>query len=135
VATQWRPGQSGNPAGKPKGAGRFAALRESIANHVPEIIERLAPQAKEGDGLAARLLLERVYPAMKAVEQAQSIELPSEGTLTDKGNAVLSAVAAGYLAPSQGAALIGAIGSLARVAEIDELASRVAALEKHHAQH
>lgn len=134
MATQWRPGQSGNPAGKPKGTGRFAALRESIANHVPEIIERLALQAKEGDGLAARLLLERVYPAMKAVEQAQSIELPSEGTLTDKGNAVLSAVAAGDLAPSQGAALIGAIGSLARVAEIDELALRVAALEKRSAQ-
>lgn len=135
MATQWRPGQSGNPAGKPKGAGRFAALRESIAKHVPAIIERLAHQAKEGDGVAARLLLERVYPAMKAVEQAQSIELPSEGTLTEKGNAVLSAVAAGDLAPSQGAALIGAIGSLARVAEIDELASRVAALEKHHAKH
>ena len=133
MKTRWKPGQSGNPAGKPKGAGRFAALRESIAAHVPEIIEKLALQAKEGDGMAARLLLERVYPAMKSVEQAQSIELPKEGTLTEKGNAVLAAVAAGDLAPSQGAALIGAIGTLARVVEIDDLAARVAELEKNHA--
>ena len=46
--------------------------------------------------------------------------------------AVMAAVSAGDLAPSQGAALMGALGALARVAEVDELAARVAALEKHH---
>ena len=45
---------------------------------------------------------------------------------------VMAAVSAGDLAPSQGAALVGALGALARVAEVDELAARVAALEKHH---
>jgi hypothetical protein len=44
----------------------------------------------------------------------------------------MAAVSAGDLAPSQGAALVGALGALARVAEVDELAARVAALEKHH---
>ena len=55
--------------------------------------------------------------------------------LTDQGRAVLASVAAGELAPGQGAQLLTAIGTLARVTEIDELAARVAALEeKHHAK-
>jgi len=42
-------------------------------------------------------------------------------------------VASGELAPGQGAQLVAAIGTLARVAEFDELAARVASLEnKHH---
>lgn len=42
---------------------------------------------------------------------------------------MLAAVEAGKLPPSQGAALLGAIGTLARVVEVDELTSRVEALE------
>ena len=44
----------------------------------------------------------------------------------------MAAVSAGELAASQGAALVGAIGALARVVELDELAARVAQLEKQH---
>ena len=55
-----------------------------------------------------------------------------EGSLTEQGRAVLASVASGELAPGQGATLLGAIGTLARVAELDELAARVAELEKKH---
>lgn len=126
--SQWKPGQSGNPAGRPKGAGPFAAVREKIAGEMPEIIAVLAAQAKGGDVAAARLLMERVYPALKPVEVPTPIEMPGE-SLTARANAVLSAVSDGDLAPSQGAALIGAIGALSKVIEIDELIKRVEALE------
>ena len=56
--------------------------------------------------------------------------MPDGGTLTAQGRAVLLAVAAGELAPSQGAALLGAIGTLARVTEIDELDARLTKLEE-----
>ena len=46
---------------------------------------------------------------------------------------MLTSVAAGELAPEQGAALVGAIGTLARVAELDELTARIEALEGKHA--
>ena len=65
---------------------------------------------------------------LKAIEQTQALALP-DGTLTAQGRAVLRSVADGVLAPSQGAALLGAIGTLARVTELDELESRIAALE------
>lgn len=127
----WQPGQSGNPKGKTPGSGELQRLRASIAPEVPGILAGLVTAAKAGDTQAARLILERVLPALKAVEPAQALSLP-DGSLTDQGRAVLASVAAGELAPGQGAALLGAIGTLARVSEIDELAARVAALEGKH---
>ena len=124
----WRAGQSGNPRGRRPGSGEVAKLRAAIAEHVPTIIERLVAAALQGDTGAARLLLERVIPPLKATEEPAPLALP-DGTLTEQGRAVLGAVAAGDLAPGQGAALLGAIGTLARVAEVDELERRLAALE------
>jgi len=125
---RWKPGESGNPAGRKPGTGDVASLRAAIGARVPAILETLATAALAGDVGAARLLLERVIPPLKASEEAAPLALP-DGSLTEQGRAVLGAVAAGELAPGQGAALLGAIGTLARVVELDELARRVAALE------
>lgn len=127
------PGQSGNIKGRPPGAGRIAKLREDIAADLPEIIAALTSAAKSGDVGAARVLVERVLPAVKPVELAVPVALPAAGSLTEQGRTVLAAVAAGELAPAQGAALLGAIGQLARIAEVDELAQRIAALEARQA--
>ncbi|MFT4194999.1 DUF5681 domain-containing protein [Ottowia sp.] len=129
--TRWKPGQSGNPAGRAPGQSLITKLRAELAQHVPDIVDQLVVAAKGGDVQAARLLLERVLPPVRPVEQPQVMDLP-EGDLTAKGHAVLGAAAKGDLAPSQAAALIGAIGALARVAEIDELERRVKALEENH---
>lgn len=129
----WKPGQSGNPKGKPAGSGELQKLRAAISEHVPEIIAKLVTAAQAGDVAAARLLLERVLPPVKAVEQAQAIDLPADASLTDKGHALLQAAADGELAPSQAAGLITALGSLARIAEVDELERRISALEEKRA--
>jgi hypothetical protein len=126
----WQPGQSGNPKGKTPGSGELQRLRASIATHIPSILDQLVSAAQGGDVQAARLILERVLPPMKAIEQAQELDFPEDGTLTAQGRAVLSAVAAGELAPGQGAALLGAIGTLARVTEIDDLTARITKLEE-----
>ncbi|MHB1410068.1 MAG: DUF5681 domain-containing protein, partial [Acidovorax defluvii] len=126
-------GQSGNPKGRPAGTGEVAKLRAAIAGNVPAILESLTTAALAGDVQAARLLLERALPPIKPVEATQALSLP-DGTLTDQGRAVLASVAAGELAPGQGAALLGAIGTLARVAEIDELARRIDVLEEKNAK-
>jgi hypothetical protein len=98
---------------------------------LPEILEKLAEQAAAGDVGAARLLMERVLPPLRAVEAAVPMaQLSTSGqSLSDSGRMVLAAVAAGQLAPGQGAALIASIGALSKVIEIDELANRVEALE------
>ena len=129
----WRAGQSGNPRGRRPGSGEVAKLRAAIAQHVPTILERLVAAALQGDTGAARLLLERVCPPLKAAEEAAPLALP-DGSLSEQGRTVLGAVATGTLAPGQGAALLGAIGTLARVVEVDELERRIEALEATHAK-
>ena len=126
----WQPGQSGNPTGKKPGSGQLQQLRASIAADVPEILAGLVEAAKGGDMQAARLILERVLPPVKSIEQPVELQWPAEGTLTAQGRAVLAAVADGAVAPSQGAQLLAAISSLARVTEVDELLSRIVALEE-----
>ena len=129
----WKPGQSGNPAGRPPGLGEVGRFRAAIGDRVPELLAAMMTRALEGDVGAARLLLERTIAPLKAAEQTQALTLP-DGTLTEQGRAVLASVAAGELAPGQGAALLGAIGTLARVTEIDELAKRIERLEDKHAK-
>ena len=130
---RWKAGESGNPKGRTPGTGEVAAIRAAIADRVPELLAAMMTRALDGDVGAARLLLERAVAPLKAAEQPQALSLP-DGTLTDQGRAILVSVAAGELAPGQGAALLGAIGTLARVTELDELTARITALEQQHAQ-
>lgn len=128
----WKPGQSGNPSGRPKGSGTVGKLRAAISEHVPEIIATMVQKAKEGDATAARLLLERAIPALKAEELGTAVPMP-DGGLADKGRAILEAAGAGNLAPGQASALLAGLGALAKLVETDELAARIAALEARHA--
>lgn len=126
---KWQKGISGNPKGKTPGSGELQRLRASIAADVPDILAGLVAAAKGGDSQAAKLVLERLLPAVKPIEQTQELDFPKGGTLTAQGRAVLSAVAAGELAPGQGAQLLAAIGSLARLTDIDEFNARLTKLE------
>jgi len=126
---QWQPGQTGNAKGRPPGQSEITKLRKSIMNDAPDILAKLVTAAKAGDVQAARLILERVLPPVKPMEQAIELDLTGD-TLTEQGRAVLSAVSAGALPPGQGSQLIAAIGALARVAEIDELTARIIKLEE-----
>lgn len=131
--SRFKPGQSGNPKGRTPGAGKVGKLRASIGTHVPAIIDALVIMAKSGDSQAAKLLLERVLPPVRAVEQAVALQLPEAGTLTEKAAAVLRAASDGLLGPSQAAQLIAALATMAKISEVDELAARVAELEARHA--
>lgn len=126
---RWKEGESGNPNGRKPGTGEVAKLRDSIAAHLPEIIMQLVNKAKEGDSQAARLLLERVLPPIKAIEQAVKLSLPDGEGITAQGVAIVQAVANGTIAPGQGAALLTGLGALARIKEIDELERRITQLE------
>ena len=124
----WKPGQSGNPAGRPPGQSTISRLRAQLEPDTPEILQTMVAAAKGEDVQAARLILERILPPVKPIEQC--IELAMVGdTLTDKGKAVLGAISTGELAPGQGSQLITAIGALARVIELDDLERRISELE------
>lgn len=126
---RWRKGESGNPNGRKPGTGKVAKLRDSIATHIPDIISQMVNKAKDGDVQAARLLLERVIPPLKSMEQSVSIALPENATLSEQGQVIIQSIANGALTPSQGQALLSGLGSQARLIEITELEERITALE------
>ena len=126
--SKFRPGQSGNPRGRPPGSGIAASARAIIAEAVPEILGKLVDQAKAGDVPASRILLERTVPTLKPLEEPTQLEI-GVGTLTEMGNAIVHAMAAGALSPAQAASMLAALGSLSKIQESDELERRIAALE------
>ena len=131
-ATAWKPGESGNPEGRAKGSINAATkLRRMI--DAEGIVKKLQEAALAGDVQAARTLLERALPVYRA--SAEPVQLPGLNDaleLADKAHAVLAAVADGSIPPDLGAQLVTAIGTVARVAEVDELGRRIAALEANH---
>ena len=55
----WKQGQSGNPKGRPRKSQKsMAQLRSQISEHLPD-----------GDVQAARILVERCVPSMRALDQ------------------------------------------------------------------
>lgn len=128
-SSNWKKGTSGNPRGRKPGTSEVARLRKAIAEHIPDVLQQLAAQAKAGDVAAARLLLERVLPPVRATEQAVPLDLPEQG-LVAQGEAILSAAGTGTLAPGQAAQLLQALGALSKLVETEDLMSRIAALEE-----
>lgn len=125
----WKAGQSGNPKGRPPGSSEVGKLRAAISEHMTEIIGQLVEKARGGDTQAARLLLERVLPPIKATEPTVEIDIPESAGLTEQGEAIVRAVARGLIAPGQGGALLSGLGNVAKLKEIDELTKRIEALE------
>lgn len=126
---RWKPGQSGNPAGRKPGSGSVAALRSRLAECLPDVLDNLARAAVAGDMQATRILLDRVLPPLRPEESPVSLELPAAGSLAEKAQAVLTATASGDIAPGQAAQMISALGTTTRIIEAEELEQRIAALE------
>jgi hypothetical protein len=127
--TRFKKGQSGNPAGRTPGSGFIGEVRRQLQEDWLTIRPVLIQRAQEGDMGAIRIVAERVCPPIKASEVATPLELPA-GSLTDRANAVIAALADGELNTTQAAQMLQALGALAKVIETDELQKRIEALEE-----
>ena len=128
MTTQYKPGQTGNPNGRPKDKTPATLLRKSIIGEMPEIINTLVGLAKGGDVAAAKVLLDRCVPSLKP--QAQPICLPVNGTLAEQGGEIIRATMAGQIPPDIGAQLITALSNQGKLIELQELTERLSRIEK-----
>lgn len=118
-------GVTGNPGGRPRQADE---LRRLLSQDAEKVAKKVLEMASAGDMQAARIVMERIVPAIKPASEPVTFELSGD-SLTEQAQSVLTAVAAGDLPPDQGKALVDSIGSLVRVMEQDEIRRRLEALE------
>jgi hypothetical protein len=126
-------GRSGNPAGKPRGTRHKATLAmEGLLDGEAEALTRKAVEmALGGDTVALRLCLDRLCPPRK--DRHVTFSLPKIESAADavKATAALvEAVAAGDLTPSEAAELGKLVEAYIRAIEATELDERLSRLER-----
>ena len=96
---RFAPGQSGNPAGKKPGTpNRVTRLREVLAEATVErAAEVLTEQVNAGNGVAARFVLDRLFPKPRDREIDLALEPKAGASMVDLFDRVLWLMAAGEL--------------------------------------
>jgi hypothetical protein len=125
-------GESGNPAGRPRGSrNRATLLMESLLADDAEAIGRKAiAMAKQGDMAAIRLCMDRLVPARKG--EPAAFELPPLDKPADSVAAaaeIVAAVAAGELTPSEAAELAKVVDVYVRAIATTAFDERLTRLE------
>lgn len=127
--TRFKPGQSGNPKGKPRGSKHASTrLRDAIAGDLHAIVAAMIEKAKDGDTAAAALLFSRTLPPLRPQSEASDAQL--EGTtLDERAESITAAALAGHISPTGAGELMGILAQQARIHEIGELAERLERIE------
>jgi hypothetical protein len=131
--TRFKPGQSGNPAGKPKGArNKITRAIEVLLDGEGEALTRKAIElAKEGDIAALRLCIDRLVPPRR--DRPVSFDLPNIDSARDAASAIsamIRAVSVGDLTPVEASDVARLLDAYVKAFEAAELAERVERLEK-----
>jgi hypothetical protein len=129
----FKPGQSGNPRGRPIGARNAATVAmEALLDNESDALTRKAIElAKDGDLQALRLCLERILPPRK--DRPVTFTLPTIASAKDALSALsalLTAVSTGELTPSEAAEVGKLVDGYVKATETNELAERLDRLEK-----
>lgn len=124
-------GQSGNPAGKPKGA-KHKATQAALAllDGEAEALTRKAVElALDGDTTALKICMDRIAPSLKSTSPMVKLDIPMPNSLAGTAKALIAASTQGDIAPDIAAQMVTAIASVARIEEIETLKHRVQAIE------
>ena len=129
----FKAGQSGNPAGRPKGARNKTtlAIESLLDGEAEELTRKVISKAKEGDMTALKLCLDRLAPIRKG--RPIDISLPkvtNAADLAKAGAQVTQHLADGIMTPEEAQAVMATLDSALKLFEAGELEERIAALEE-----
>jgi Family of unknown function (DUF5681) len=125
-------GRSGNPAGRPRGAGKRAsqAMQELLDGEVQALARKLVELALDGNTTALRMCLDRIGPMRR--QPTTALKLPPvrdaadlAGTMT----AIIAAAGKGEISPDEGGRLARLIETFLRAVETRDFERRLQLLE------
>jgi Family of unknown function (DUF5681) len=131
------PGQSGNPAGRPRGARnkKTIALEALLDGESEALMQKMIGMAKVGDDLAMRLCMERMLAPQR--ERPVPLHLPRIDSEADARRAsaeVIAALGEGEITPKEAEHLMRAIAGAAVIMQSSEIAARLQRIEQRLAE-
>ena len=130
--TKFKPGQSGNPAGKKPGTRHKVSLlaEKLMSDDVEKVTKSVIDAAVAGDMAACRLILDRIVPARK--DATISINLPEINTIEDAATAmgvIVKAAASAEIGLSEADALTKLVQGMSYALQLTDVVRRLEALE------
>ena len=125
----FKPGQSGNPAGRTPGTGKVNEHRKLLESKLPDLVSVLVEQALAGEPAALKMCFDRLIPPYRPEARPVEFTIPEQLSLVDIGKSIIESIGTGSISPDQGAAVLSVLAGQARLVEVAELEGRVAALE------
>ena len=129
----FRPGQSGNPSGRPRGSRNATTIAlESLLNgQAKALTQKAVDLALAGDLVALRICLDRILPIRK--NRPIEFVLPPIKTIADAPKAIgaiTEAVARGEITVTDAADISRLVETYVRAVEAADLSKRLTALEE-----
>lgn len=107
-----------------------AAVREQLAPHLPEVLARLAADAKAGDPQATRVFFQ--LAVAQARPESERVSVPAfadAATLQEKAEAIIRAAATGAISAEAAERLLRVLDVYSRAVKTDALEARLEAIE------
>jgi hypothetical protein len=125
-----RPFEKGNGGRRLGSRNRTTLVAEALLKgEEVELVRKAIELAKAGDVQMLKFLLDRILPKERSVR----VDLPAMDRCSDAVDAlgaVIDAVGAGQIAPSEAAALASLVADYARIINVAELEERLESIEK-----
>jgi len=122
------PGESGNPAGRPKGARNKATIlaERLFEQKVEAVVEKINEHAIGGNVAAMRLFLDRAAPRTRDRIEFALPELLTSDDAFAAQLALIAAVAAGEVSPREAERMMGLLGTVMSTLANRERNARIA---------
>ncbi len=131
---RFKPGESGNPSGRPRGARNKASVmaQRLMEDQTEAVVQTVVNAALTGDMSACKLIVERLLPPVKERPIDADLKLPANIDAENAGQVfgeIFRAVSGGRIYPGEGDMLVKMLRSYLEAHEYQQIAERIAELE------
>lgn len=116
----FKPGQSGNPAGRKVGIrNKRNVVAAEFEKEGSEIARVVMEKAKEGDMAAASLVLTRISPPLRAQAEKVTFDLNPDLPVADQAKQIMMAVSEGRIDPDTGRMLLDCLSAFIGLKDVE----------------